>query len=163
MNADIKALLGLQEVDREIIRLGEEVAGYPGLRQARTTEITRLREQALQGMRSFADFRPRLVGSVLDGLADARQPVRLLLFADRAEDVVFALMARDIPWQQQERTLRFADGARRTCPVLRFFAGETGFELVVLPLSALSNTRACIKLRVWALPDRTRSRHRCRS
>lgn len=110
---------------------------FRGERQV--VELARLREQALLGMRNFARFMPRLVGAVLDGSADGPQPVRLLLFAERTEDVVFALLDRNIPWQQKEQTLRFGGGLRCACPLLTFFAEETCFELVVLPLSALSN------------------------
>jgi len=130
-----KRLWPSNEEIRDALRAEQRL--FRGERQL--AEVARLREQALRGMRNFARFRPRLVGSVLDGSADARQPVRLFLFAERTEDVVFTLMEQNIPWQQRERTLRFAGGVRRDCPLLSFYAGETCFELVVLPLSALSN------------------------
>jgi hypothetical protein len=110
---------------------------FLGRRQA--AELRRLREQALDGMRSLGAFHPRLVGPVLDGCADRRHPVRLLLFADHAEDVVFTLMELHIPWREREETLRFGGGIRRALPVLTFYAGETRFELVILPPSARSN------------------------
>lgn len=103
-------------------------------RQAR--ELQHLRGQALEAMRTFERFHPRLVGAVLTGVADGRQAVRLHLFADNPEDVVFLLLDRSIPWDEREGTLRFAGGVRRVHPVLSFLAGETRFELVVLPSSA---------------------------
>jgi hypothetical protein len=102
-------------------------------------ELRRLREQALDGMRSLGAFQPRLVGPVLDGSADHRDPVRLLLFADHVEDVVFSLMELRIPWREREETLRFGGGVRRSAPILTFYAGETRFDLVILPRSARSN------------------------
>lgn len=110
---------------------------FQGERQA--AELAHLREQALIAMGNLARFSPRLVGPVLDGSADGRQPVRLLVFAQRTEDLVFALMEQGIPWQQQDRMLRFSGGDRRSHPLLTFYAGEIHFELIVLPPSAQSN------------------------
>ena len=101
--------------------------------------LTRLREQALIGMRNFSRFLPRLVGPVLSGAADGNQAVRLHLFADPAEDVILALLDRHIPWREHEETLRFAGGVRQAHQVLTFYAGETCFVLVVLSPAALRN------------------------
>jgi hypothetical protein len=107
--------------------------------ERRDQELRKLREQALEGMRTLERFSPRLVGPVLTGTGDSTQGVRLHLFAENPEDVAFSLMDRGIPWQEREWTLRYAGGVRRTHPVLTFFAGETPFELVVLPRVALRN------------------------
>jgi hypothetical protein len=106
--------------------------------QSQLSELTQLREQALEAMRHLGSFRPRLVGPVLDGSADCRHAVRLLLFADHTEDVVFSLLERRIPWRERHEALRFG-GGRRSVPVLSFYAGETRFELVVLPPAAQRN------------------------
>lgn len=98
--------------------------------------LRRLREQALPAMRSFAAFAPRLVGPVLSGTGDGSQGLRLHLFADNPEDVVLALLDRGIPWQEREGVLRYGGGLRRTHPLFSFVAGETPFELVVLPCVA---------------------------
>ncbi len=50
-------------------------------------------------MAAGADFTPRLVGPVLSGSADHTQGVRLHLFTDNPEDVVFALLDRSILWR----------------------------------------------------------------
>lgn len=97
-------------------------------------ELRKLREQALAAMRTFADFAPRLVGPVLAGSADAAHGVRLHLFTDNPTDVVFCLLNQGIPWQEREGALRFGGGVRRNHPVFSFYAGETPFELVVLPV-----------------------------
>lgn len=101
--------------------------------------LKRLREQALAAMRAFADFSPRLVGPVLAGSADPKQGVRLHLFTDNPEDVVLALLDQGIPWQEREAMLRYSGGLRRAHPVFAFFAAETPFDLVVLPLAAQRN------------------------
>lgn len=101
--------------------------------ERRAEELRELRAQALAAMRSFASFQPRLVGPVLTGTAERSQGVRLLVFAESPEEVVHALLEQGIPWKQREELLRFGKGVRRSHPVLRFVAGDTPFELVVLP------------------------------
>jgi len=101
--------------------------------------LKRLRAEALAAMRVFAAFSPRLVGPVLAGSADPTQGVRLHLFTDNPEDVVLALLDQGIPWQEREAMLRYGGGLRRAHPVFAFFAAETRFDLVVLPLAAQRN------------------------
>lgn len=98
--------------------------------------LRKLCEQALAAMRTFAAFTPRLVGSALAGSTDPLQGVRLHLFTDIPEDVVFRLLDQGIPWQEREGVLRYGGGTRRTHPVFSFLAGETPFELVVLPIAS---------------------------
>lgn len=102
-------------------------------------ELRHLREQALTAMRFFSGFAPRLVGPVLAGSGGMDQGVRLHLFADNPEDLVFSLLEQRIPWQEREVVLRYGDGACRNHPAFCFFADETPFELVVLPLGAQRN------------------------
>lgn len=107
--------------------------------EEREQDLTRLRRQALAAMRVFAAFRPRLVGPVLSGSADPSQGVRLHLFTDSPEAVVYSLLDQGIPWQEGEEVLCYGGGARQTHPVFAFLAGETPFELVVLPPNAQRN------------------------
>lgn len=102
-------------------------------------ELRRLRGQALAAMQVFADFVPRLVGPVLAGSADPIQGVRLHLFTDSPEDVVHALLDRRIPWREGEVVLCYGGGMRHAHPVFSFLAGDTPFELVVLPPGAQRN------------------------
>lgn len=100
--------------------------------------LRELREQALRAMRFFARFRPRLVGSVLDGTADRGSPVCLNLFADAPEEVVHMLLQQGIPWDERERVLRYGGGVRKAHPLFGFLAGNTPIELVVLPTQGLT-------------------------
>jgi hypothetical protein len=102
-------------------------------------ELRHLRTQALEGMRIFSRFAPRLVGPALTGTGDRTQGVRLHLFADNPEEVVLELMDQGIPWNEREGKLRYGGGAYRTHPMLSFIAGETPFELVILPRNAVRN------------------------
>ncbi len=81
-------------------------------------------------MRDLVDFRPELSGPLVGGDGPLEH-VRLLLTADSPEQVIFHLRDRGLPWQSAEAGLHFAEG-RRTCPALRFVAGESTIELVVL-------------------------------
>jgi hypothetical protein len=102
-------------------------------------DLRRLRADALAAMHSFEAFSPRLVGPVLQGSGQAEEGIQLYLYAERPEDVVFALMEQHIPWQERERAFRYSGGERRNHPVFRFMAGETPVELIVLPRHAMRN------------------------
>jgi hypothetical protein len=102
-------------------------------------DLRRLREQALAGMRAFSRFLPRLVGPVLSGTGDLHQGVRIHLFADSPEDLVFALVDQGIPWREREEALRYSGGVRKLQPAFAFVAGDIPFTLVVLPVQAMRN------------------------
>lgn len=104
---------------------------------ADSRSLRRLRTAALEAMDRLADFSPRLIGGALSGAANPASGVDLLLFVDRPEDVIFALIDQHIPWEEAQRTLRYADGERIVHPVLRFVAGDIPVELLVLPRRAL--------------------------
>jgi hypothetical protein len=93
--------------------------------------VRRLREAALEAMEFFARFRPRLVGSVLDGTADERSEVNLHLFADTPDEVAVFLMESDIPYDTEERRYRFGREEYGFVPVYRFVAGGVRMDLAV--------------------------------
>ena len=64
--------------------------------EAHNQRLRGLREAPIQAMEALREFRPRLVGPVLHGTADAGSRVQLHLFADTPEDVAFSPMARRI-------------------------------------------------------------------
>ena len=101
--------------------------------------LNRRREQALMAMRHFHLFRPRLIGDLAADYPDPGQPIRLQLFAETPDEVIYVLMNQGIRWQERQEQRRFADGSRRLLPVLTFLAGETAVELLVLPPGARSN------------------------
>jgi hypothetical protein len=119
----------------------EELLQYRRLfqNQDRALELSQLRRQAIDAMRTFSAFLPRLVGPVLTGTGDGTQGVRLQLFADNPEDVVLRLLEQGIPWRERDIRLRYGGGVHQTHPAFTFVAGETPFELVVLPAGARRN------------------------
>ncbi len=100
-------------------------------------DLQHLRRRALEAMEFFADFRPRLVGPVLAGTADRESGVQLHLFADTPEAVLFFLMDRSIPFDSDERRMRFGRDGWSIQPVFRFLAGDTEVDLTVFSEAGL--------------------------
>ena len=65
-----------------------------------------MRLAALSAMELLSPFRPRLVGPVLNGTADANSAVNLHVFADSAEAVALALVEHGFNYKPYERRLR---------------------------------------------------------
>jgi hypothetical protein len=95
--------------------------------------VRRLRRAALEAMRSFAEFEPRLVGPVLAGTATDHSDVQLHLFCDSPERIAILLLQREIPHEQTERRIKRLSGEHRQVPAFRFVAGEVPFEIQVHP------------------------------
>ncbi|MGB5252629.1 MAG: hypothetical protein WBN68_07890 [Sedimenticolaceae bacterium] len=89
------------------------------------------RRLALQVMQTLARFKPRLLGSLVRGDGPLDQ-IQLLVFADSPEPVIWHLNDRHIPWQAGDTLLHYSAGRRLARPVLRFLAGETSIELIIL-------------------------------
>jgi hypothetical protein len=92
-----------------------------------------LRQSAVQAMRFLADFRPRLVGAVLNGTAGRHADVTLHLFADTPEEISLFLINAKIPFQTSHKRLRLTRDEWRDFPTFVFVAGEHAVELVVFP------------------------------
>lgn len=103
---------------------------------ARAHSLAHLRRHALQAMREFAAFRPRLIGPALRGTATYEDGIELRLFADSPEELLLELMERRIPWRQREESHRYASGTVQTHPVFEFVAGDIPVHLQVLPWQA---------------------------
>ena len=114
---------------------------YQGLFMAEShyQKLRVLREKAILAMEALHDFRPRLVGPVLQGTADEGSLVQLHLFADTPEEVAFSLMAQRIPWRDAERKFLYGDGNRKAQPSFRFHADNIEIELVVFAPVGMRN------------------------
>lgn len=99
----------------------------------RVHRLRALREASLEAMEVLADFRPRLVGPVLSGLADEHSDVQLHLFCDVPEEVELFLDGRGIRAELGEKRLRLQADTYRHYPVYRFTVGGVDFEALVLP------------------------------
>lgn len=101
-----------------------------------------LRETALEAMRFFAAYRPRLVGDVLSGTAGNHSAVELHLFADFPEQVAMFLMDHQIPYEEQQKRYRYGTERIEFYPVYRFLADDVVVELVVFPPEAMRESPA---------------------
>ncbi|MCU7843459.1 MAG: hypothetical protein KZQ93_06430 [Candidatus Thiodiazotropha sp. (ex Monitilora ramsayi)] len=101
--------------------------------------LQQLRLNALQAMTALKRFHPILVGSVFQGTADNNSRIRLHLFADTPEEVLFTLSDLQIPWLESQRTLVFPNGAREDIPVFQFSADGASIELIVMSTDSLHN------------------------
>ena len=100
-------------------------------------ELVRRRDAALESMRFFRHFEPRLVGPVLEGTADARSPVMLHLHVDDADALARFFDEHDIPAQPRSRRLRLDRHRDGEFPVWVFSADGLPFDVTVLPLDVL--------------------------
>ena len=100
-------------------------------------DVRTRREAALRAMEFFAAYDPRLVGPVLEGMADARSPVTLHLHSDDADSVHRFLDQHGIPAESRSRRLRLDRERDGDFPVWVFSAEDLSFDLTVLPRAVL--------------------------
>jgi hypothetical protein len=97
----------------------------------------RLRAVAVEAMRFFAVFEPRLVGPVLSGIVTTDSAVQLHVRADTAEEVGLLLQEHNIPYEETDRRMRYGGERHYSCPVYRFSADGVAIEVYVFnPQSA---------------------------
>lgn len=99
-------------------------------------EVAGMRRAALSAMQMLADFKPRLVGDVLSGLANTHSDIQLHVFAEHSESFDLFLDSRGIPFEIVERRYRFAEG-HRFYPAFRFVAGEHRFEATLFAATGI--------------------------
>lgn len=107
-------------------------------RPQQVQQLWRQRRLALQAMQTFLAFQPRLIGSLIHG-DGALDTVQLLLFTDSPEQVMHHLHDRRMPWRDTEVSLHYSGGRRIARPALRFLAGDTTIELVLLDRGSRSD------------------------
>lgn len=106
--------------------------------EAKEVALDARRRAAIEAMRFFTAFHPRLTGPVLDGTADVHSAVSLHLHADDAESVDRFLAEHRIPAKLGGRRLLRPGGASLEVPVHEFQADGIDFQLTVLPMAFLA-------------------------
>jgi hypothetical protein len=96
-----------------------------------------LRQAALSAMQMLATFRPRLVGPVLNGTADANSAVNLHVFADSAESVAHALDRNGLSYKPYERRLKSRRDRAQTYAGFEFHHGEAAVQATVFPVDGI--------------------------
>ena len=84
-------------------------------------------------MEFFAPFRPCLVGSVLYGTATEYCAIALHVFADEFETVSRHLIAANIHYRIDERTLRVSRNEEQEFSLFSVTMGVWDYEIVVMP------------------------------
>ncbi|MCX7563076.1 hypothetical protein OS176_05880 [Xanthomonadaceae bacterium XH05] len=107
---------------------------------AQATQLDARRATALDAMRFLASYRPRLVGAVLEGTADAHSPVQLHLHCDEPEAVMGFLQDQGISHQTSERRVQLDPQRSATVPHLSFVADSIEIELWLLPAECERHT-----------------------
>ncbi|HEX7914599.1 hypothetical protein [Rudaea sp.] len=101
------------------------------------TRLRELRETAMEAMRFFATFEPRLVGAVLDGTADEHSAVCLHLFSDDPDAPMRHLDEHGIAYDSESRSLRFDKNGEANFPVLMFAANDIAIDVTIFPYDGL--------------------------
>ena len=104
------------------------------------THLTARREAAIEAMRFFTAFRPRLTGAVLEGTADAHSAVQLHLHDDDPDAVLRFLHEHDIAHRIGERRLHLDPQRLIPVPWVSFVADGIDFELWLLPAASERQT-----------------------
>lgn len=103
---------------------------YGGDTHAR--HLRAMRAAAVDAMKFFSRFRPKLAGPVLEGTADRHSRISLHLFCDEADEVHQFLLAQSLPFTQENRRIRWHDGNYRDLDILVLQAGGNTFELLLM-------------------------------
>jgi hypothetical protein len=90
-----------------------------------------LRRCAIEAMRFLADFKPRLVGSVLSGIVTPESRIQIHVSADTPEDIGLLLDDHNIPFEENDKRLRYGGDRYDACPVYCFSADSNPIELYV--------------------------------
>jgi hypothetical protein len=111
----------------------EALREYQGLYQSeeQPLHLRRLREVAVKVMREFEDFRPVLVGSVLNGTATQHSDVNLQVFTDDAKALTMFLVNRRYRFEEGTRGVR-RGGRLDEVPQISLEAGDATVTITVL-------------------------------
>jgi hypothetical protein len=98
---------------------------------AHQQNIERLRRAAASAMQILEEFQPRLVGSVLDGTANAHSRIALHVFTDAIEPLILFLVERGAAFSQEQRQIRWYDGGHRVIPLVVMEFDDVEIEMTV--------------------------------
>lgn len=115
------------EVEAELKRYQ---ALYGGVELA--DDLVEKRRAALEAMKFFGRFRPKLVGPVLEGTSDRHSRISLHVFCETEDDVVAFLLSRNIRFEQETRRIRWHDNSYRDLELVVIEADEQCFELALM-------------------------------
>lgn len=94
--------------------------------------LNELRQTALNAMKLFKRFKPKLIGSVLLGHAHEQSSIDILVMVDSPEEIAMDLIEHDIPYQLQDWKLFSSKHNYQPVPAYQFFAGNYQVKLITL-------------------------------
>jgi hypothetical protein len=95
--------------------------------------LATLRGIAADVMHAIALFRPKLVGSVLDGTATVNSAVEIHTFSDSPEAVAAALESRGLYLRDRQRRYRFGGQMVQLIPGFEAVVDGASLEIMVFP------------------------------
>jgi hypothetical protein len=99
----------------------------------RDERLVKLRSVAIDVMEVLEQFRPKLVGAVLDGTATVNAAVELHVFSDSPEAVAAALEAQGFRLHDSQRRYRFGREATEQIPGFELMVDDEELEVMVFP------------------------------
>jgi hypothetical protein len=99
--------------------------------------LKRRRQVALEAMKFLERFEPRLVGAVLEGTADEHSAVCLHVFSDEPRALMDFLGEQGIPFDENDRRMRYGRDEVEECPVYLFSADDTAIDLTLMAYDRL--------------------------
>jgi len=111
----------------------EQLREYQGLYQSeeQPARLRELRELAVRVMREFEEFRPVLVGSVLNGTAGMHSDVNLQLFTDDAKALTMFLVNKRYRFEEGTKSVR-RGGRVEEVPQISLEVGDETVTITVL-------------------------------
>lgn len=103
---------------------------------------TRL-ERAVEIMELFDEFRPRLVGPLLEGIATPHGAVQLHLFCDAPESVMLRLQDMQLPHRPFDKRVRFPSDQYEQVPGFSFEWKNSAFDCLVFQYHRIRQAPLC--------------------
>lgn len=100
-------------------------------------------ERALEVMALLEEFRPRLVGPLLNGIATQHGAVELHLFSDAAEHVMERLRELDLPHKPFDKRVRFPSDRCEQVPGFSFEWQSSAFDVLVFKYHWIRQAPIC--------------------
>lgn len=103
---------------------------------------TRL-ERAVEVMELLSEFRPRLVGALLEGIATRHGTVELHLFCDAPEQVMMCLQDMGVPHRPYDKRVRFPSDNYEQVPGFTFEWKNSPFDALVFKYHRIREAPIC--------------------
>lgn len=100
-------------------------------------------ERAVEIMALLDDFRPRLVGPLLEGIATQHGAVQLHLFCDAPESVMLRLEDMQVPHKPFDRRVRFPSDQYEQVPGFSFEWRNSAFDVLVFQYRRIRQAPLC--------------------